>query len=98
MAVDPTANATYIASHALPLTVGDSAIVEGIGEQVVSITDQTAQAYQRLNLVQSGPGPTPNFGIGQTVTIKNGIGLWVEFSVRGASGTALSLKPTTQKV
>jgi hypothetical protein len=103
MAVDPTANATWIASHALPLNIGDSEIIEGINEVVTTFDDQGAQPYQRMNLVATGPGSSESlgirpFGVGQNVTIKNGIGLWIEFSVRGATGTSLSLKPTTQKV
>lgn len=98
MAVDPTANATWIASHELALNVGDPEIVGGYGFAVASITDEPAQAYQRLNLSSYGPGPAPDFAVGQTVTIKNEIGLWVEFSVRTASGNTLALKPTTQKV
>ena len=105
MAVDPAANAAWIASHTLPLDVGDKEIIEGISETVVSITDQPAQGYQRLNLTVSTdiPGSTEGlalrpFGVGQQVTIKNEIGLWVEFSVRTASGNDLALKPTTQKV
>ena len=98
MAIDPTANAAYAASHELPLNPGDAEIVGGIGFQVVSITDQGAPGYQRLNLTASGPGPAPDFGEGQQVTIMNDIGLWVEFSVRTAAGSDLALKPTTQRV
>ena len=105
MAVDPTANATWIASHQLPLLVNDKEIVEGIPEKVVSITDQPAQGYQRLNLTldTSVSGAAQDLAIrpfseGQQVTIKNGIGLWVEFNVRAATGNDLALKPTTQKV
>ena len=105
MAVDPTANAAYIAAHQIPLNVGDKEIIEGISETVVSITDETSQGYQRLNLTVSTdiPGSTEGlalrpFGVGQKVYIQNDIRLWCEFNVRGATGNDLSLKPTTQKV
>ena len=105
MAVDPTANATFIATHQLPLNVGDKEIIEGISETVVSITEQPAPGYQRVNLTVSLdiPGSAEGlalrpFGEGQHVFIKNDLGFWVEFNVRGATGNDLSLKPTTQLV
>ena len=105
MAVDPTANAAYVAAHQIPLTVGDKEIIEGISETVVSITDQPAPGYQRLNLTLSTdiPGSVEGlalrpFGTGQQVYIQNDIRLWCQFNVRGATGNDLSLKPTTQKV
>ena len=105
MAVDPTANAAYVASHQIPLNVGDKEIIEGISETVVSITDQPAPGYQRLNLTLSTdiPGSTEGlalrpFGVGQVVYIQNDIRLWCEFNVRTAAGNDLSLKPTTQRV
>ena len=105
MAVNPAANAAFVASHQIPLNVGDKEIIEGISETVVSITDQPAQGYQRLNLTVSTdiPGSTEGlalrpFGTGQNVFIQNPIRQWVEFNVRGATGNDLSLKPTTQKV
>lgn len=92
MAVDPTANATWIASHQLPLVVGTDEIVNGIAQTIVSITDETAPAYQRLNLTTdlNIPGGLQAiyafpFGTGQNVFLKNGIGLWVEFACREVS-------------
>lgn len=105
MAVDPTANAAYVAAHKIPLSVGDKEIIEGISETVVSITDQPAHGYQRLNLTLSTdiPGSAEGlairpFGEGQQVYIQNDIRLWCQFNVRGATGNDLSLKPTTSKV
>ncbi len=105
MAVDPAKNAAYVASHMIPLNVGDKEIIEGISETVVSITDQPAPGYQRLNLTLSTdiPGSVEGlalrpFGEGQVVYIQNDIRLWCEFNVRAAAGNDLALKPTTQKV
>ena len=105
MAIRPFDNLFYVNSHKLVLDVGDKEIIEGISETVVSVTDQPAQAYQRLNTTvsldvpgsQEGLALRP-FGEGQKVFIKNGIGLWVEFDVRTAAGNDLALKPSNQKV
>lgn len=105
MAVDPTANGVFHATHLIALDPGDHEIIEGIPETVVSISDQTDPGYQRLNLTLSTdiPGSAEAlalrpFGTGQEVYVQNDLRQWCQFNVREVSGNDLALKPTTQRV
>jgi hypothetical protein len=90
MAIDPNANAAYFAAKNVPFTAGSSVIVGGINFVVNEIANpNSGLPGNQLYLTVSGPGATPNFGVGQTVWA-NGI----QCLVAAASGENLTLAPS----